>query len=249
MELFDKKFVYLEWDDVLEGKEVFLADSLTVLKRAVMLGEDRLSVEENDGDYPFTSPAGVHYSMAYYDPTYECKRAFLEGKEVECLDGFGNWILMTPTDPWFDDRRSYRVKPEMCKLYVHKCLDGTLYIGKYADYCFLFDGTDEECRQYIKEHYCDRCVHQSCTMEAGTQFCKGFKEPRQKRRMTNRELSRWLAEGNGECICDDISMSCWRYVCDEADVLVEDGVLIRRWDEAIWCKPEVEDAVEEEVEE
>lgn len=41
MELFDKKFVYFEWDDILRGKEVFFA---------VALPELRLRVEDdNDG--------------------------------------------------------------------------------------------------------------------------------------------------------------------------------------------------------
>lgn len=111
MELFDKKFMYLEWDDVLEGKEVFLADSLVVLKRAVMLNEDRLSVEENDGDYPFTSPAGVHYSMAYYDPNYECKVAWKQGKQIQYQSHY-SFEWQDCDDPKWSEYYEYRVKPE-----------------------------------------------------------------------------------------------------------------------------------------
>ena len=102
MELFDKKFVYFEWDDILEGKEVFLADALAVLKRAVMLDEDRLSVEENDGDYPFTSPAGVHYSMAYYDPNYSCKRAYMGGKVIQYRNKDSSDQNKDSSDQWKD---------------------------------------------------------------------------------------------------------------------------------------------------
>jgi hypothetical protein len=36
-------------------------------------------------------------------------------------------------------------------------------------------------------------------------------------------------------------MTCWRYVCNEADKPVKDGIQIRGWDETEWHEPEVEE--------
>lgn len=181
MELFDKKFVYLEWDDVLQGKEVFVADTLPELRRCVENDDNRPTIEKNDGIYPFaTSGSRVYYAFVYYDPNYECKRAFLEGKEVECLDGFGNWILMTSIDPWFDDRRSYRVKPEdsdSCLLIINDRNEvGIVKEGREWKGRLIKKGTEEECKDYIVNNYCNKCVHQlslSCGAFLG---CQGFKE-------------------------------------------------------------------------
>lgn len=66
------------------------------------------------------------------------------------------------------------------------------------------------------------------------------------RRITNRELSLWLAHGNGEACCfsDEHSPTCFtefRYHPDEGDkpASVRAGVriMIRRWYESEWHEP------------
>lgn len=87
MELFDKKFVYLEWDDKLKGKEVFLGDTLPQLR--VLVNGHCNSLQEvtknidDDSFYPFISPCGTRYAMAYYDPNYECKWTYAQGKTIQ----------------------------------------------------------------------------------------------------------------------------------------------------------------------
>ncbi len=356
MELFDKRFVYLEWDDKLEGKKVFIGDTLPQLRVSVNGHLDSLQgVSKNVSDdsfYPFISPCGIRYAMVYYDPNYSCKVAYAQGKKIQFKfrhdgDG-GEWKPCTPQ--WRDDCE-YRVKPEMpdcyilsmshapssilsidkniypvenemilskgteeeCKDYavenyckrcihevsiccsprlgcqgfkekesrklrVYRCSDDTLHISPYCIMTdFLFEGMDEECKQYINEHYCSKCAHQSCDMIVGTQFCKGFKkhkkkceyktckhfsepdyllpcrsclskvnyEPKKKRRKTNRELARWLAQGNGQAknINSSVITSPRGLMYDEGDdnKPCPDYLVIRGWDEAEWHEPEVEE--------
>ena len=67
-------------------------------------------------------------------------------------------------------------------------------------------------------------------------------------RMTNRELCRWLAEGNGEVLHDDQGkVGTWHcYVRGDDDVPVHENVKIRSWNETDWREPLKE---EEEIEE
>ena len=84
MELYDSRFVYFEWDDVLEGKDVFLADYISVLKDKVNDSVDAEKVRENDGgDFPFCNNENDGYTFAYYDPNYEVKKAYQDGKTIQ----------------------------------------------------------------------------------------------------------------------------------------------------------------------
>lgn len=111
MELFDKKFVYLEWDDALKGKKVVIGDTLGELKRDLH-SELFVSVMENKGDYPFTpSENDMNFAMAYYDPNYSCKKAHAQGKVIQCRNkGDDRWIV-TSHPNWLD-MCEYRVMPE-----------------------------------------------------------------------------------------------------------------------------------------
>ena len=58
--------------------------------------------------------------------------------------------------------------------------------------------------------------------------------------MTNRQLSEWLAKGNGECTYTDTKQVfySWVYFKGDEDKPVEkDYVLIRRWGDTEWSKP------------
>jgi hypothetical protein len=111
MELFDKKFVYLEWDDVLQGKKVVIGDTLGELKNKLH-SELFDSVMENKGDYPFTpSENDLNFAMAYYDPNYECKRAYVQGKVIQYRNKGDDKWMVTSSPSWID-RCEFRVKPE-----------------------------------------------------------------------------------------------------------------------------------------
>ena len=84
MELFDKEFVRFMWDDELEGKEVFVADNINSLIERVEKGASIYKVRwSRDNGMPFEGDDLVRYRFAYYDPNYEVKKAFNEGKKVQ----------------------------------------------------------------------------------------------------------------------------------------------------------------------
>lgn len=71
--------------------------------------------------------------------------------------------------------------------------------------------------------------------------CAEIPERPKPRRATNRELSKWLAQGNGEWKANNENFSRRRayfdYTDDLAPVL---NVLIRKWDDDDWREPTVD---------
>jgi hypothetical protein len=192
MDLFDKRFVYLEWDDVLQGKEVVVADTFPELRGRVNVGDDNFlcTVKKNDGNYPFiVGEGGVCYAFVYYDPNYECKVAYKQGKVIQFRyhgESDDGWAYCTGVPKWLDTCE-YRVKPEA-------------------------------------EHHA--------------------MPERTKRRMTNRELARWIAQGNGQAKDINVPVVTLRgLVYDEADddKPCPSYLAIRGWDETEWHEPEVEE--------
>lgn len=119
MELFDKKFVHFMWDDELEGKEVFVADSMEDLIFAVE-NDGKCAVKTNALRYNGNNVKPFHaymlgansYTFAYYDPNYEVKKAYYkEGKKVQVGDYIGNWADCHGEPHWSDNCK-YRIKPE-----------------------------------------------------------------------------------------------------------------------------------------
>ena len=243
MNLFDKKFVYLEWDDILKGKKVFIADTYLELRSRVENDTNnfKCTVFKNNGDYPFLC-SGICYAFVYYDPNYNYKRAYMEGKVIQCRHiNSSTWSDCTVPPSWYDDYE-YRVKPEEPVFRVYKCSDNTLHISNSCIIDFMLEGTEEKCKQYIKEHYCDRCANQSCDMVVGSQFCQGFKEVK-KRRMTKRELAHWLAEGNGQAWSSysGRDLTQYAYEHDRDNEPCDTAISIRTWDETEWSEPLIEE--------
>lgn len=116
MYLFDKRFVHFMWDDELKGKKCFLSDSIDVLKTGVEQMWSRMcfKVIKGEDSYPFgmyrTDGGRVSYRFAYYDPNYEVKKAFNEGKKIQVHCANGMW-RDCDEPKWYDDRK-YRVKPK-----------------------------------------------------------------------------------------------------------------------------------------
>lgn len=118
MELFDKRFVHFMWDDELKGKQCFVADNIGVLKAYVESCESRSGrvVESGDNGYPFLYDdadecCGSMYQFAYYDPNYEAKRAFNEGKKIQVYDTIADdWVDLD--EPLWCMSDKYRIKPE-----------------------------------------------------------------------------------------------------------------------------------------
>lgn len=118
MELFDKKFVHFMWDDELEGKKCFVSDYVDDLKGFVEHDRGDMCFEvvgKGTANYPFEvlhNDTHNSYQFAYYDPNYEVKKAFNEGKKIEfCHRDAHNYWMDATTPTWRVDCE-YRVKEE-----------------------------------------------------------------------------------------------------------------------------------------
>lgn len=62
------------------------------------------------------------------------------------------------------------------------------------------------------------------------------------RRATNRELAKWLAQGNGEFICNNSSAVSTDLVYDvnERNNTLEDYVKVRKWEDTEWHEPTID---------
>lgn len=124
--LFDKRFVHFMWEDELEGKEVICAETIDSLIMQVNNAYDVDGLVRNAssfGDCPFQTVKGNRvYRFVYYDPNYECKRAYAEGKQIQYkFKDEEKWYDVNSRDKeniadegmsWFDDGLEYRIKPE-----------------------------------------------------------------------------------------------------------------------------------------
>ena len=71
--------------------------------------------------------------------------------------------------------------------------------------------------------------------------CALLPDPPKPRRATNRELSRWLAQGNGECLgSQDDADTAWNYPQECSDTDVREGAKVRKWSDNEWHEPTVE---------
>lgn len=128
MELYDKKYVYFEWDDKLEGKKGFCGNSIEDLKFQVNYGNAQTGVlhhSNNSKGHPFVptwsdGSGSLAYPFAYYDPNYEVKKAYNEGKKLQwkyrAEEDWNDWD--NDSCPRFsDDTTGYelRVKPDDCE--------------------------------------------------------------------------------------------------------------------------------------
>lgn len=128
MELYDKKYVYFEWDDKLEGKKGFCGNSIEDLKSQVNYGNAQTGVlhhSNNSKGHPFVptwsdGSGSLAYPFAYYDPSYEVKKAYNEGKKLQwkyrAEKDWNDWD--NDSCPRFsDDTTGYelRVKPDDCE--------------------------------------------------------------------------------------------------------------------------------------
>ncbi len=69
----------------------------------------------------------------------------------------------------------------------------------------------------------------------------------QPRRATYRELSKWLAQGNGEMTTNDCYQSTLYYDSKDADKPCNDKIRVRQWTDDEWHEPTVDYMRIEEV--
>ena len=150
MELYNKEFVYFDWEDKLEGKKVMVSDDIYKLKRYVNGEEINTYDVSKSGDdtYPFRV-SGTAFRFCYYDPYYEFRKAYLEGKQLQFRNYKGEWEDVDGVPLFTNDE--YRIKPEL-RWHVVLSDEGTLGIAKTTHKPIYFTGTEEECKEWIDEH-------------------------------------------------------------------------------------------------
>ena len=73
--------------------------------------------------------------------------------------------------------------------------------------------------------------------------CAEIPEEPKPRRVTNRELSKWLSKGHGEytnTVCCTTSYTTYEYFLDSAESEVSENILVRKWDDVDWHEPTVD---------
>lgn len=221
---FDKEFLVLPDDEDITGKKVFYNDNLPDLIKEVEQGDlsnvatlSSIVVDDDEGCFGVGS---ARWRIAYYDPNYEAKVAYSQGKQIQYRTSQGEWVDVVDKPLWCV-RDGYRVKPEW---YVHpfvdkdgNCIGHPFYKDRSNKTFVSFEGTEAECDKWIEEH-----------------------TPK-TRRMTNRELARWLAEGKGQKMEGSNKHRYCTYAYNNDDDLpCRDNVMIRAWNEEYWHEPLVE---------
>lgn len=118
--IFDPRFVHFMWNDELEGKEGFIASTIRriidCVENDVRANRWQKLEESHNTDLPFHSTTGMDYGFAYYDPLYEVKQAWKQGKMVQYMTTINvknGWADVTEDWAWDVNRDTqYRIKPE-----------------------------------------------------------------------------------------------------------------------------------------
>lgn len=170
-ELFNKKYVYFDFNDVskLEGMYGFGSDTYKDLIWRVNENARTNSwypcKYSDDTSRPFHLGTGENVRFFYYDPFYEMKLAFKKGEKLQYA--YKNWRndafyeetwydYEKNTMPFFDGsdaRFNWRVKPTET-WYVIFAENVFLRVNFINNSCntVFFKGTYEECEKWIDEH-------------------------------------------------------------------------------------------------
>ena len=70
--------------------------------------------------------------------------------------------------------------------------------------------------------------------------CAEIPEEPKPRRATNKELAKWLAQGNGETFEGDWVIMAHAYKPDAANAEVSDKIKVHKWDDTDWHEPTVD---------
>lgn len=115
-DLFDPQLVRCVWDEELQGKRCFAADSLGELMDAVNSSRDDclygIVGRSATCDYPFLAKDGIFMRYAYYDPYYEMKLAYLNGAQIQYRNLEDNKWHSCTGPCWDTDTYEFRVEPE-----------------------------------------------------------------------------------------------------------------------------------------
>ncbi len=92
MELFEERYVRVLWNDDLKGAKGFVANNIKELIEKVNEKRPDKQFEIRESLNPetpfFMSGIGCSYPLAYVDPYYEIKVAYMDGKTIEWYNAF-----------------------------------------------------------------------------------------------------------------------------------------------------------------
>ena len=154
-ELFDQKYVFILWDKELDGKRGFVAQNIASLRSQVNDNPKAMvTLSSSDDDVcPFTyfcdGEITCDYQFAYYDPYYEIRRAYNEGKQLQFKTLNGNWEDVIGVPVFTGDE--YRIKPEVCYVECHNALGFVIVTKRGEGHCY-WNGTRDDCLTWIKNH-------------------------------------------------------------------------------------------------
>lgn len=90
--------------------------------------------------------------------------------------------------------------------------------------------------------YLPKCCSPVKTVNSAWQHCAEIPEEQKPRRATNRELAKWLAQGNGEYSTKIGNGICSQSVYNKGtcDNVCPEYIVIRKWNDAEWHEPTVD---------
>ena len=275
IELFDRRYVYLEWSDELEGKDCILAKTYQDLKDFVNSGDEGRFCKAHKGkEKPFTN-LWSECDFCYYDPNLKVKKAWLEGKNIQKRDLLNEWEDYIDTErigiffyniKW--DAHEWRIKPiEEIINYTNETSREPIYIlnmhkkdenelefrmSEHDSFNPIYASTRKKCQHVmntIVAKFTDKwvgCKGNSCfNCKPLQDFIKNIKFTR---RMTNRELSEYLAKGNGEMKIYYFSLNAFKPTVYTYHIYLEgteteeigSSTLIRDFGSDEWREPLIE---------
>ncbi len=183
--------------------------------------------------------------------------AWKNGKIIQCkpkgCDFWTDWVLKEYPNIDSLERCDWRIKPSEEEYYLSVNKNDYLEftISQNITNNTIYNGTRKECRrmmEIIRNEFgdCGNCRGEgtSCSCCSKLRYIiDKYSHEKYKRRMTNKELSKWLAKGNGEfkSVGYLINTSTSHYYQDGAENKnVDDNILIRDFNSDEWREPLIE---------
>lgn len=108
---FEDKFVRFRWRDELAGKKCFFADNIEELEASVREGKLKPCLDKHSDNFPFETEDDF-FTLCYYDPNYEVKLAYEEGKQIQISGDGETWVdWEDERDPDWNSLFLFRIKP------------------------------------------------------------------------------------------------------------------------------------------
>lgn len=162
MPKFEKRFVYFMWDDELQGKKCFVANSIGLLYEFVEINLKSYRYEiigEGDGKAPFkiNGPDNANMVFCYHDPWYDLKVAHEQGKTIQAHVSGNMWVNIA--EPlWEDSSTCYRIMPEEQNPVTHREL--ALWLAQGNGEIYHYD--DSGFKTEVKTSYGYHQEYENC---------------------------------------------------------------------------------------